>query len=70
MKIEWANKVKVPFSAVAPGCCYLDNDNDVCLACEDGRAVILDTGEIFTPDDPDDYEVRLLSAKIVVLETK
>lgn len=37
MKIEWANKVKVPFSAVAPGCCYLDNDNDVCLACEDGR---------------------------------
>lgn len=37
MKIEWANKVKVPFSAVAPGCCYLDNDNDVCLACENGR---------------------------------
>lgn len=68
MKIEWTNKIKIPFSQVSPGRCYLDDDNDLCLACEDGRAVILATGEVFTPDDADEYKVKLISAKVVVLE--
>lgn len=67
MKIEWVNKTKIPFSVVTPGCCILDDDNDLCLVCENGQAVILDTGEIFTPDNLDEYEVKLISAKVVVL---
>lgn len=68
MKIEWTNKPVIPFSQVSPGTCYLDNDDDLCLACGDGRAVILATGEVFTPDDIDGYKVRLISAKVVVSE--
>lgn len=68
MKIEWANKIKIPFSQVSPGSCYLDDDNDLCLACDNGWAVILATGEIFTPGDADGYEVKLISAKVIVSE--
>lgn len=70
MKIEWTNKTVIPFSQVSPGTCYLDNDDDLCLACEDGRAVILATGEVFTPNDIDEYKVRLISAKVVVSEAR
>lgn len=68
MKIEWATKTKIPFSRLTPSCCFLDDNDNVCLACEDGWAVILATGEIFEVGDPDEYEVRLISAKVVVLE--
>lgn len=70
MKIEWANKTKIPFSHVSTGQCFLDGDDNVCLACEDGWAVILATGEMFELEDPDEYEVRLIFAKAVVLEAK
>lgn len=70
MKIEWANKTKIPFSQVAPGQCFLDKENNVCLASEDYWAVILDTGEMFELENPDEYEVRLISAKVVVLEAR
>lgn len=70
MKIEWANKTVIPFSQVAPGQCFLDEDDNVCLACEDGWAVILATGEMFELEDPDGYKVRLISAKVVVLEAR
>lgn len=68
MKIEWANKTKIPFSHVYAGQCFLGEDDAVCLACEDGWAVILTTGEMFEVADPDEYEVKLISAKVVVLE--
>lgn len=68
MKIEWANKTKIPFSHVYAGQCFLGEDDEVCLACEDDWAVILTTGELFEVGDPDEYEVRLISAKIVVSE--
>lgn len=68
MKIEWATKIKIPFSHVSAGQCFLDEDDAVCLACEDGWAVILATGEMYEVEEPDEYEVRLISAKVVVLE--
>lgn len=70
MKIEWANKTTIPFSHVSAGQCFLDKDDSVCLACEDGWAVILATGEMFELENPDEYKVRLISAKVVVLEAK
>lgn len=70
MKIEWANKTKIPFSAITQGSCFLSDSDNICLACEEGWAVILATGELFEVEDPDSYEVRLISAKIVVLEVK
>ena len=70
MKIEWTNKIKIPFSQVSPGQCFLDENGDPCLACEEGWAVILATGEMFEPGVPDEYEVRPISAKLVVLEAK
>lgn len=68
MKIEWAIKTKIPFSHVSAGQCFLDDDDNACLTCEDGWAVILTTGEMFEVGDPDEYEVRLISAKVVVSE--
>lgn len=68
MKIEWANKTKIPFSQIPPGRCFISELNDVCLVCEDGVAVVLATGEMFEPEEPDQYEVRVISAKVVVLE--
>ena len=35
MKIEWANKTKIPFSQVSAGQCFLDDNDNVCIACED-----------------------------------
>lgn len=70
MKIEWANKTTIPFSHVSAGQCFLDEDDNMCLACEDYWAVILATGEMFELENPDEYEVRLISAKVVVLEAK
>lgn len=69
MKIEWANKVKKPFSDMAPGYCFLDDDDDVCLACENGLAVILATGEIYQPDKSEYEMVVPIAAKVVVSET-
>jgi len=66
MNIEWAKKVEVPFSVVSAGCCFIDDNDNICLKCEDGWAVILATGEMFEPEFPDDYEVRLISAKVVL----
>lgn len=66
MKIEFANKTKIPFSQVAPGQCFLDKEGNVCLASEDGWAVNLNTGEMFEPEDSHAIEVRLISAKVVV----
>lgn len=65
MKIEWMNKTKIPFSRVSPGQCFLDEDDNVCLTCEDDWAVILSTGEMF--EVKASQEVRLISAKVVVL---
>lgn len=67
MKIEWMNKTKIPFSHVSPGQgqCFLDEDDNVCLACEEGWAVILATGEMYEMEAS--QEVRLISAKVVVL---
>ena len=70
MKIEWANKIKIPFSHVSAGQCFLDEDDNVCLACEDGWAVILATGEMYEPEASPELEVRLISAKVVVLEAR
>ena len=70
MKIEWANKTKIPFSHVSAGQCFLDEDDNVCLACEEGWAVILATGEMFEPEESHELEVRLISAKVVVLEAR
>lgn len=68
MKIEWMNKTKIPFSQVSPGQCFLDEDDNVCLACEEGWAVILATGEMYEMVDPDEHMVKPISAKVVVLE--
>ena len=70
MKIEWANKTKIPFSHVSPGQCFLDEDDNVCLVCEDNWVVILGTGEMFELQAPDGYAVRPISAKVVVLEVE
>lgn len=67
MKIEWANKIKIPFSQVSQGQCFLDEDDNVCLACEVGWAVVLATGELFEIEASHAQEVRLISAKVVVL---
>ena len=68
MKIEWTNKTKIPFSHVSAGQCFLDEDDNVCLACEDDWVVNLATGEMFELQAPDGYEVKPISAKVVVLE--
>ena len=70
MKIEWANKTKIPSSQVPQGQCFLDEDDNVCLACEEGWAVILSTGEMFEMEANHGQEVRLISAKVVVLEAR
>ena len=67
MKIEWLDKTKIPFSQVSPGQCFLDEDDNVCLASDGDWVVNLATGEMFELQAPDSYEVRLISAKIVVL---
>ena len=66
MKIEWANKTKIPFSHVSPGQCFLDEDDNVCLASNDDWVVNLATGEMY--EIKASQEVRLISAKVVVLE--
>ena len=68
MKIEWANKTKIPFSHVSPGQCFLDEDDNVCLACEDNWTAILATGEMYEMVDPDEHMVKPISAKVIVLE--
>ena len=65
MKIEWANKTIIPFSKLDAGQCFLDEDDNVCLACEDGWVVVLATGEMYELEAS--QEVRLISAKVVVL---
>lgn len=76
MKIEWANKTKIPFSHVSAGQCFLDEEDNVCLASDDGWAVILATGEMFEPgashelEANHELEIRLISAKVVVLEAR
>lgn len=67
MKIEWADKTKIPFSKLYVGQRFLDEDDNVCLACEDGFIVILATGEIYKLADPDEYIAKPISAKVVVL---
>ena len=67
MKIEWANKTVIPFSQVPSGQCFLDEDDDnICLACEDGWVVVLATGEMYEPGSPDKYIVTPINAKIVI----
>ena len=66
MKIEFANKTKIPFSHVGAGQCFLDEDDNVCLACEDGWVVVLATGEMYELGSPDIYMVTPINAKIVV----
>ena len=68
MKIEFANKTKIPFSHVSPGQCFLDEEDNVCLASDDGWAVILATGEMYEIVDPDEHMVKPISAKVIVLE--
>lgn len=70
MKIEFANKTKIPFSKLYAGQCFLDEEDNVCLACEEGWAVILATGEMYELIDPDEYMVKPISAKVVVLEVE
>ena len=67
MKIEWANKTTIPFSKLDAGQCFLDEDDDnVCLACEDGWVVVLATGEMYEPGSPDKYMVTSINAKVVI----
>ena len=67
MKIEWANKTTIPFSKLDAGQCFLDEDDDnVCLACEDGWVVVLATGEMYELGSPDKYMVKPISAKVVL----
>lgn len=68
MKIEWANKTTIPFSKLDAGQCFLDDDDNVCLTCEDGWVVVLATGEMYELGSPDKYMVKPISAKVVVLE--
>ena len=70
MKIEWANKTKISFSKLDAGQCFLDDDDNVCLACEDGWVVVLATGEMYELGSPDKYMVKPISAKVVVLEVE
>ena len=70
MKIEWGNKTKVPFSKLKAGQCFLSEEDNVCLACIANWAVVLATGEMFEVKYPDDYEVKLISAKVVVLKVE
>lgn len=70
MKIEWANKTTIPFSKLDAGQCFLDDDDNVCLACEDGWVVVLATGEMYELGSPDKYMVKPISAKVVVLEVE
>ena len=66
MKIEWANKTKIPFSHVSAGQCFLDEDDNVCLACEDDWVVVLATGEMYELGSPDKYMVTPINAKVVI----
>ena len=66
MKIEWPNKTKIPFSKLKAGQCFLDEDDNVCLACEDHWVAILTTGETYELADPDTYIVTPINAKIVI----
>lgn len=68
MKIEWAKNKKIPFSKLEAGQCFLYDEDDVCLACEDSWAVVLATGEMFELDNPDCEMVTPIAAKVVVLE--
>ena len=68
MKIEFANKTKIQISHVRVGQCFLADDDNVCLACEEGWAVILATGEMYEMVDPDEHMVKPISAKVIVLE--
>lgn len=70
MKIEFVNKTKIPFSKLYAGQCFLNEEDDVCLACEEGWTVILATGEMYELMDPDEYMVKPISAKVVVLEVE
>lgn len=66
MKIEFANKTTIPFSDLYAGQCFLDEDDNVCLVCEDRCVVILATGETYGLADPDEYMVTPISAKVVI----
>ena len=66
MKIEFANKTTIPFSKLDAGQCFLDDDDNVCLACEDGWVVVLATGEMYEPGSPDKYMVTPINAKVVI----
>lgn len=66
MKIEFANRPYVSFSKLSPGQCFLDEDDNVCLASNDDWVVNLATGEMFELQAPDSYEVRPISAKVVI----
>lgn len=70
MKIEFANKTRIPFSTLYAGQCFLDANDNVCIACKDYWAVILGTGEMYELTDPDEYMVKPISAKVVVLEVE
>ena len=66
MKIEWANKTTIPFSKLDAGQCFLDDDDNVCLACEDGWVVVLAPGEMYELGSPDIYMVKPIFAKVVL----
>ena len=66
MKIEFANKAKIPFSHVSAGQCFLDDNDNVCIACEDYWVAILATGEMYELGSPDKYMVTPINAKIVI----
>ena len=66
MKIEWANKTTIPFSKLDAGQCFLDEDDNVCLACEDGWVVVRATGEMYERGSPDKYMVTPINAKVVI----
>ena len=66
MKIEWPNKTKIPFSKLKAGQCFLNEDDNVCLACMDNWAVVLATGEMFEAVGPDEYMVTPITAKVVI----
>ena len=66
MKIEWASKTKIPFSTLYAGQCFLDDNDNVCIVCEDYWVAILATGEIYEPSDPNGYMVTPIDAKVVI----
>ena len=45
---------------------FLDEDDNVCLVCEDGWVVVLATGEMYELGSPDKYMVKLINAKVVI----